>query len=105
MTPKATKSGAEALAALGLIVNVLALVDFSRDVFEQAGDLGGKVKDVPKASRDLKVVLRLTSDTSEKAKARANAGELDEVTCKAITPFCKAARPNWKKAFFEKVIS
>jgi hypothetical protein len=97
---------AEALVVIGIIANVIALVDFSRDILDRAGDFGGKVKNVPKAYRDLKVILPLVGDTLGKTKEKADAGDLDDATCKAIKPVLQGCETKLAelKAIFEKVV-
>jgi len=85
-------SGVEALVVVGIIANVLALVDFSSKVLSRVDDFKGKVKDVPKAFRNLKIVLPLLADTLSRTKSRIDALEVDDTTCAALRPKDGATR-------------
>jgi hypothetical protein len=59
-------SGAEALAVIGIIANIVALVNFGIEVFDRANDFGGDVNEVPRAFRDVQSVLPLLANTLRK---------------------------------------
>ena len=77
-------SGAEALAVLGIIANVTAVLDFSskatnriKECLEDAGGL-------PELYRKLQVLLPLMSNALRNTEQQAQAGELDASACTAI---------------------
>jgi hypothetical protein len=79
-------SGAEALAVVGIIANVIALVQLAEDIIERVNDFSSSAHDAPKVFRDLGIILPLVANTLSKTKARVDRGEVDEETCKAILP-------------------
>lgn len=99
-------SGAEALVLVGIIANVVALVDFSIKIYERAKDYQGDYKEVPKSFRDVKGVLDLISTTLRTTKGKAESGELSEEKCKALQPILQDCQSKIAelKIIFDKYI-
>lgn len=79
-------SGAEFLAVVGVISNVVSVLNFCKSVVEDTIALHQKTRDVPKAFENLQVVLPLFELTLIKTKAQIDAGELDQETAKTLKP-------------------
>src|SRR6266480_6518399 len=79
-------SGAEALTVIGIIANIVAIVDFTIEVIDRAKGFGGNVKEVPKAFQDVQSVLPLVANTLRKTQRQAELGQVDETTCRALRP-------------------
>ena len=90
-------SGAEALAVISIIANIIALTDFSRDVVSQIKEYGENAHQVPKAFRDIQAVLPLISDTLKRTEDQVKSGMLDETTCKALRPVLEGCENNLKQ--------
>src|SRR5271167_2030297 len=99
-------SGAEALAVVGVIANVIALVNFSSEVLGRVEDFTGKTKDVPKAFQSLKTVLPLIGTTLSKTKTQIDAHKVDEKICGALRNVVKGCEEQLVelKALFERII-
>jgi hypothetical protein len=52
-------SGIEVLSVIGIISNILQIIDFSVDVYERAKNFSQDVNDTPKAFRNTSEVLPL----------------------------------------------
>ena len=79
-------AGAEALFVLGIIANIVQIVDFSNKAIERVRESRQNLHDIPKAFRDVQTTLPLLANTLGKTKERIEAGGLDEETCKALKP-------------------
>jgi hypothetical protein len=53
-------SGIEVFSVIGIISNILQLIDFSVDVYERAKSFSQDVNDIPKAFRNTSEVLPLS---------------------------------------------
>lgn len=85
-------SGAEALAVVGIIANIIALVQLTEDIVSRVKDFSGGAEDTPKVFRDLSLILPLVANTLSRTKTRVDNGEVDEATCKAILPVVDGCR-------------
>ncbi|KAI9775356.1 MAG: hypothetical protein M1839_001272 [Geoglossum umbratile] len=85
-------SGAEALAVISIISNIVTLVDISIEVFDRAKAFSGDVKEVPKAFQDVQSVLPLVANTLRKTQGQAESGQVDEATCKALRPVVEGCK-------------
>jgi hypothetical protein len=74
-------SGAEALAVLGILANIVAVVDFSIKVLDRAQDFGD-LKDIPEEFREIRQVLPLISNTLQITSSHVVSGQVEEATCK-----------------------
>ncbi len=79
-------SGAEALVVIGLIANIIAVVDFSVKIYDHAKGFSGDLKEVPEEFREVRTLLPLISNSLGKTLSRAKSGKIDEATCKVLRP-------------------
>ena len=79
-------AGAEAILVLGIIANIVQVVDFSNKAIERVRESRQNLHDIPKAFRDVQTTLPLLANTLGKTKEHIEAGGLDEETCKALQP-------------------
>jgi hypothetical protein len=79
-------SGAEALAVIGIIANIIAIVDFSTKIYDRAKSFSGDLKEVPEEFREVRSLLPLISKCLDSTLSRAEFGEIDEATCKVLRP-------------------
>lgn len=77
-------SGIEVLSVLGIISNILQIIDFSVDVYERAKNFSQDVNDIPKAFRNTGEVLPLVKSALQQTQARITEGEVDAETCQAL---------------------
>jgi hypothetical protein len=89
-------SGAEALLVIGIIANIIQLVDFSTKVIERIEGFSQDVINLPESFRNLQIELPLLANTLKRTNKRADSGELDEDTCKAIKPIVAACEEKLK---------
>ena len=79
-------SGVEALFIIGLLPNIITLLQFSRGVVSQIISVGKEVKAAPKAFRNLQAVLQAAELVLQKTEGWARAGKLDAETCRILRP-------------------
>ena len=77
-------SGAEALAVVGIIANILQLVDFSSRAISRVKEYGHDAQDVPKTFRDIQTGLPLIVHTLGEIQTRVTDGQVPEKSCKAL---------------------
>ena len=99
-------SGAEAIAVIGIISNILQLVEFSSKVYDRVKDFTDEAHDIPKAFRESRNKLELVSASLSKTKARASMGHFNEDTCKALRPALERCQSKLAelRIVFEKVV-
>ena len=99
-------SGAEALAVVGIIANILQLVDFSSKAISRVKEYGEDAQDIPKTFRDIQTGLPLIVHTLGEIQTRVSHGQVSEESCKALKGVlgdCKAKLAELK-IIFEKVL-
>ena len=79
-------AGVEALFVLGVIANIIQVVDFSNKAIERVRESRHNLHAIPKAFRDVQTTLPLLANTLGKTRQHIEAGGLDETTCKALKP-------------------
>ena len=77
-------SGAEALAVVGIIANIIALVEFSNDAISRVKEYGEDAQDLPKTFRDIESGLPLIVHTLGEIQTRVSDGKVPEESCKAL---------------------
>ena len=77
-------SGAEALAVVGIVANILQLVDFSSKAISRVKEYGHDAQDVPKTFRDIQSGLPLILHTLGEIQTRVSDGQVPEKSCKAL---------------------
>ena len=99
-------SGAEALAIVGIIANILQLVDFTSKAISRVKEYGEDAQDIPKTFRDIQTELPLIVHTLGEIQTRLSDGQLPEERCKALRGVlgnCEAKLAELK-IIFEKVL-
>ena len=99
-------SGAEALAVVGIIANILQLVDFSSRAISRVKEYGQDAQDIPRTFRDIQTGLPLIVHTLGEIQNRVSDGQVPEQSCKALKGVledCKAKLVELK-IIFEKVL-
>ncbi len=99
-------SGAEALLVIGIIANVVQLVDFTSKIVGRVKDSAQDGHSIPKAFRNIQVTLPLLASTLSKTEDQIKAGKVDERTCKALRPVLEVceAQMNELKAIFVQAL-
>ena len=77
-------SGAEALVVIGIIANILQLVDFSSKAISRVKEYGEDAQDIPKTFRDIQAGLPLIVHTLGEIQTRVSHGQVPEESCKAL---------------------
>ena len=79
-------SGAEALAVIGIISNIAAIVDFGVKVYDRAKGFDGDLRAIPGEFQEVRRILPLISKSLENTRINAASGKVDENTCKTLRP-------------------
>jgi len=79
-------SGAEALAVVSIVANIVAIVDVSVKVYDRAKGFDGDLRDIPRDFQEVRRVLPLISKSLQNTAANAASGISGEDTCKALLP-------------------
>lgn len=99
-------SGAEAFAVVGIIANILQLVEFSSKAISRVKEYGQDAQDVPKIFRYIQTGLPLIVHTLGEIQTRVSNGQVPERSCEALQGVlgnCKAKLAELK-IVFEKVL-
>lgn len=99
-------SGAEALLVVGIIANIVQLVEFTSKVVGRVKDSAQDGHSIPKAFRNIQVTLPLLASTLRKTGDQVKSGRSDEQTCNALRPVVEAceAQMNELKAIFVQAL-
>ena len=81
---------AEAIALISFISAVAGLVDVGARVVARLSDFQSKTHELPDALKHVKIKLPLTIDSLGRSKAKAETGELEPETQKALLPTLEA---------------
>ena len=98
--------GAEALAVVAIIANILQFVDFTGKAISRVKEYGEDAQDIPKTFRDIQTGLPLVVHTLSEIQTRVSDGQVPEESCKALKGVlgdCKAKLAELK-IIFEKVL-
>jgi N-terminal domain on NACHT_NTPase and P-loop NTPases len=97
---------AEALAVISIIANIISLVDVTVKIYDAAKDFGDNVDSLPKMYREARDRLPLILDALEKTKENAEAGNIDNETCKALKPVLTQCSANVEtlQALFKDIV-
>ena len=82
-------SGAEFIAVVGVISNVVSVINFCSRVVDETIAARRRTRDVPKAYESLKAVLPLVQLTLTRTQNRIEAGEVDKATVQPLQPLIK----------------
>ena len=80
---------AEALAVVGIVTNIIQLVDFGSRVLKRLEEYQSKLGEVPEAFRHIKAELPVLLDALRQTKAAIDAGSMQDETKKALLPAVK----------------
>ena len=75
---------AEALAVVGIIANIIQLVDFGSRVLKRLEEYQSKQGKIPEAFRHIKVELPILLDALRQTKAAIDTGSMEDGTKKAL---------------------
>lgn len=77
-------SGAEVFAVIGIIANILGLIDLSVDVYTRAEGFSHDVNEIPQAFRHISQALPLVKSALQETEKRIKEGEISEEACQAL---------------------
>src|SRR5271156_5016346 len=77
---------AEALAVVGIVANIVQLVDFGSKILHRLTEFQSSVEDVPESFRHIKAKLPLLLHTLQQTKEAIEAGSIRDDTKKALLP-------------------
>jgi hypothetical protein len=99
-------SGAEALVVIGIIANIVALIDFTGKAVSRINSFVGDARKVPALYRDVQSILLLVADTVRELDKQAKEGDLDEKRCHTVQPTIKRCEEELAnlKALLEKTL-
>ena len=75
---------AEALAVVGVVANIVQLVDFGSKVLRRLNDFQSSVREIPKPFKHVKDELPILLETLSQTKAAVEKGSISEDTKKAL---------------------
>jgi hypothetical protein len=77
---------AEALAIVGVVANIVQLVDFSSKIVRRLDEFHSVVGEIPKSFRQLKIELPLLGTTLQQMKGAVDAGLVADGSKTAVLP-------------------
>lgn len=77
---------AEALAVVGIVANIIQLVDFGTRVLKRLDQYQSTLAEIPEAFRHIKAELPVLLDALRQTKDAINAGSLQEESKRALLP-------------------
>ncbi|KFY17204.1 hypothetical protein V492_00821 [Pseudogymnoascus sp. VKM F-4246] len=77
---------ADPLTAIGIVANILQLVEFSTKVLERLNDFQSSLGEVPKVFRHIKVELPVLQETLKQTVDKINHGAIEDSTKAALLP-------------------
>ena len=80
---------AEALAVVGIVANIIQLVDFGSRVLKRLKEYWSKLGDIPEVFRHIKAELPVLLDALRQTKAAIDAGSMQDNSKKALIPAVK----------------
>jgi hypothetical protein len=83
---------AEALAVVGIVANIVQLVDFSSKVLSRLNEFQSSVDEVPSSFRNVKVELPLLLDTLKHINKDISAGLIADEIQKSFLPVIEACQ-------------
>lgn len=99
-------SGAEALAVISIIANIVQLVDFTSKVVGRVKDSAQDGHSIPKVFRNIQVTLPLLASTLRNTEDQVKSGKIDEQTCNELRPVVEACKAQMHelKAIFDQAL-
>jgi len=83
---------AEALAVVGIVANIIQLVDFGSRVLKRLEEYQSKLGEIPEAFRHIKAELPVLLDALRQTKAAIDAGSMQDETKRALLPAVEGCR-------------
>ena len=83
---------AEALAVVGIVANIIQLVDFGSRVLKRLEEYQSKLGDIPEVFRHIKAELPVLLDALRQTKAAIDAGYMQDDSKKALIPAVEGCR-------------
>ena len=83
---------AEALIAVGIVANIVQLVDCGSQVLKRLNEYQSKLGEIPEAFRHIKVELPILLDALRQTKAAIDAGSMQDETKDALLIIIKECR-------------
>ena len=77
---------AEALAVVGIVANVIQLVDFGSRVLKRLEEYQSKLGEIPETFRHIKAELPVLLDALQQTKEMIDAGSMQDKSKKALLP-------------------
>lgn len=77
---------AEALAVVGVVANIIQLVDFSSKILHRLQEFHSNTGEVPKSFRHIRAELAVLGDTLGQTKEAIDAGFVEDRTEQALLP-------------------
>ena len=99
-------SGAEAIAVIGAITNIIQLVEYTNKVINRIKEYSKGDSGLPKIFRDIHTTLPLIGITLNEVEAHVSKGRIAEEKCKVLRPVLKECESKLKEmaAIFKKVM-
>ena len=76
----------EALAAVGIVANIIQIVDFGSRVLKRLEEYQSKLEEIPEAFRHIKAELPVLLDALQQTKAAIDTGSLRDKTKNTLLP-------------------
>jgi hypothetical protein len=80
---------AEALAVVGIVANIVQLVDFTSKVLHRLDEFQSNLGEIPESFRHIKAELPVLRDTLQQTKDAIDAGSVRDDTKRALLPAIK----------------
>jgi hypothetical protein len=77
---------ADPLTVVGIVANIVQLVDFSTKVLARLDDFQTNLREIPKAFRHIKAELPVLQETLRQSKDKIDYGAIEESTKAALLP-------------------
>jgi len=82
----------EALAVVGIIANIVQLVDFGSKILHRLSEFQSSIEGVPESFRHIKAELPVLLNTLQQTKEAVEAGSVRDETMKALLPAIEGCR-------------
>lgn len=83
---------AEALAVVGVVANMVQLIDFGSKVLLRLNEFQSNAREIPKTFQHIKAELPVLLDTLEQTKTAIETGSIRDETKKALLPAIDGCR-------------
>lgn len=83
---------ADPLTVVGIIANIIQLIDFSTKILERLDDFQSNLGEIPKAFRHVKAELPVLQDALKQTKDKIDHGAVEDSTKAALLPAVQGCR-------------